>query len=225
METLERADIEKVEYGGHDCDVTTVFGYQNYSVSEHGISAHVNPSELRPWTDTKVKSDFFKNIYNDLKPDNYADFGCNLGYYVFLSAMAGIPSTGVDYNMEYISVCNSIKARHRLHQANFVHTNLENWGKESDTYDFLTVFNVIHHLYNRTEQYKNMPKLVQAFANKSNKYVLFEFPTERDKKGHKWTVDTDYTENNFVDTCNSIFSDVQKIPGQTQERPYFLCKK
>ena len=139
--------------------------------------------------------------------------------------MAGIPSTGVDYNMEYISVCNSIKARHRLHQANFVHTNLENWGKESDTYDFLTVFNVIHHLYNRTEQYKNMPKLVQAFANKSNKYVLFEFPTERDKKGHKWTVDTDYTENNFVDTCNSIFSNVQKIPGQTQERPYFLCKK
>ena len=69
-----------------------------------------------------------------------------------------------------------------------------------------------------------MPKLVQAFANKSNKYVLFEFPTERDKKGHKWTVDTDYTENNFVDTCNSIFSNVQKIPGQTQERPYFLCK-
>jgi trans-aconitate methyltransferase len=223
METLERADIENIEYGGHDSDVTAVRGYQNYIISDHEISAISNPSELRPWTDTKIKSDFFKEIINDLKPTSYADFGCNLGYYVFLSGHAHIPSVGIDYNMEYIGVCQSIKARHKLRDTNFKNTNLEDWCAESDTYDLLTVFNVIHHLYNRTEKYKDMNKLVSNFASKSNKHVLFEFPTERDKKGHKWTIDTDYTEKLFVESVNKNFSSVKKIPGQTLERPYYLC--
>ena len=48
-----------------------------------------------------------------------------------------------------------------------------------------------------------MNKLVSSFASKSNKHVLFEFPTERDKKGHKWTMDTDYTEKLFVKAANN----------------------
>ena len=227
MQTLERADIESIDYGGHESDVTIVRGYQNYMVSDKAISASSNPTKSRPWTDTKVKSEFFKEIINDIRPSTYADFGCNLGYYVFLSSIARIPSMGVDYNMEYIGVCQSIKARHHdlLIDSSFTHSNLEGWVTCSDTYDLLTVFNVIHHLYDRTEQYRNMDKLVGDFASKSNKHVLFEFPTERDKKGHKWTQDTDYTEEVFLKTANKLFTEVKHIPGQTLERPYYLCTK
>ena len=60
MQTLERADIESIDYGGHESDITIVRGYQNYMVSDNAISASSNPTKSRPWTDTKVKSEFFK---------------------------------------------------------------------------------------------------------------------------------------------------------------------
>ena len=86
----------------------------------------------------------------------------------------------------------------------------------------MTVFNVIHHLYNRTEQYMDMSKLVGDFQSKA-KTILFEVPTEQDKKGHKWTMDTGYSEALFVDTCNGLFSSVTRMRGQTEHRPYYLC--
>ena len=222
LTTLERADIESIEFGGHNGDITRVRGYQNYNVSDSHIKALENPTALRPWVDTEVKSKFFTDIFNDISPKRYVDFGCNLGYYVFLGSIANVDSVGIDYNLEYISVCNAIKARHKL-KATFKHTNLENWHAEDDnSYDLLTVFNVIHHLYNRTEQYKNMDRLVHDFAMKSAT-VLFEFPTERDKKGHKWTMDTDYSQDLFESSLTNQFSMWKKIPGQTEERPYYLC--
>ena len=145
MKTLERADIERIEYGGYYGKVTNVYGYQNYYITDHEITAISNPPSVTcPWTDTKIKSQFFTSIINDLKPASYADFGCNLGYYVFLSAIAHIPSIGIDYNMEYISICQGIKARHNLHNASFKNTNLENWCAESDTYDLLTAVSYTH---------------------------------------------------------------------------------
>jgi SAM-dependent methyltransferase len=222
LTTLERADIESIEFGGHNGDITRVRGYQNYNVSDSHIKALENPTALRPWVDTEVKSKFFTDIFNDISPKRYVDFGCNLGYYVFLGSIANVDSVGIDYNLEYISVCNAIKARHKL-KATFKHTNLENWhAEDNNSYDLLTVFNVIHHLYNRTEQYKNMDRLVHDFAMKSAT-VLFEFPTERDKKGHKWTMDTDYSQDLFESSLTNQFSTWKKIPGQTEERPYYLC--
>jgi hypothetical protein len=227
MKTLDRADINRIEYGGYYSKVTNVYGYQNYYITDHEITAISNPPSFmpRPWTDTKIKSEFFTNIINDLKPASYADFGCNLGYYVFFSAIAHIPSIGIDYDMEYIGICQSIKARYNLHNASFKNTNLENWCAESDTYDLLTVFNVTHHLYNHTEQYNDMDRLIKDFASKSNQHVLFEFPTERDKQGRRWTKGTNYTEDLFLKTTNKLFSNVKKIAGQTLERPYYLCTK
>lgn len=223
MQTLERADIESVTYGGHDGRITQVRGYQNYDISDEQVLPLNNPGPLRPWTDTRVKSADFERIFFDIKPRSYADFGSNLGYYVFKTAQEfDIPATGVDYNSEYIHVCESIRARHSVSLATFKHTNLENW--QDDAYDFMTVFNVIHHLYNRTEKYMDMGRLVQDFANKANT-ILFEVPTERDKKGHKWTMDTGYSEALFVETAEKIFKEVKHMPGQTEHRPYYLCIK
>jgi hypothetical protein len=206
MKVLERGDIESITFGGHESGVTQVRGYQNYDISDEQVLPLHNPGPLRPWADTKVKSMDFERIFFDVKPTSYADFGSNLGYYVFKTAQEfDIPATGVDYNGEYIGVCNAVKARHSV-----------------SYYDFMTVFNVIHHLYNRTEQYMDMSKLVGDFQSKA-KTILFEVPTERDKKGHKWTMDTGYSEALFVDTCNELFSSVTRIDGQTEHRPYYLC--
>ena len=223
MKVLERADIESINFGGHDSGVTQVRGYQNYDITDELVTPINNPGPLRPWVDTKIKSADFERVFNEVEPASYADFGSNLGYYVFKVAQElGIPAVGVDYNQEYLGVCETIKARHGVTLATFKHTNLENWVKEDSRYDFMTVFNVIHHLYNRTEKYMNMTKLLLDFRSKA-KTILFEVPTERDKKGHKWTMDTGYTEALFYESACELFRKVEKMPGQTEHRPYYLC--
>ena len=221
MQILERADIESITYGGHDSVVTQVRGYQNYDITDQTIVPINNPGPKRPWVDTKVKSVDFERVFNSITPRSYADFGSNLGYYVFCAAQQyRIPAVGVDYNREYISVCESIRARHSIAQATFTHTNLENW--QDGVYDFMTVFNVIHHLYNRTEKYMDMHKLLADFASHADT-ILFEVPTEQDKKGHKWTMDTGYSEALFYESALKLFTQVERMPGQTEHRPYYLC--
>lgn len=221
MQTLERADIESITYGGHDGVVTQVRGYQNYDITDQTITPINNPGPKRPWVDTKVKSSDFERVFKSITPRSYVDFGSNLGYYVFWAAQEyRIPATGIDYNPEYISICESIRARHSITQATFTHTNLENW--QDTVYDFMTVFNVIHHLYNRTEKYMDMHKLLADFVRHADT-ILFEVPTEQDKKGHKWTMNTGYSEALFYETALKLFTQVERIPGQTEHRPYYLC--
>ena len=97
LKTLERADIESINFGGFDSPTIEVRGYQNYDLTADTITAMANPTQLRPWTDTKIKAEFFQLILDTVKPRTYADFGSNLGYYVFHAAMQDISSTGIDY--------------------------------------------------------------------------------------------------------------------------------
>ena len=223
LTTLERADIESITFGGHDSGVTQVRGYQNYDISDEQVLPINNPGPKRPWVDTRVKFEDFHRIFHSVSPKSYADFGSNLGFYVFVCAHEyDIPATGVDYSMEYIAVCESIKARHSASLATFKHTNLQQW--QDGVYEFMTVFNVIHHLYNRTEKYMDMYRLIKDFADKADT-ILFEVPTEQDSKGHKWTMDTGYTEALFYENALKLFNQVERMPGQTEHRPYYLCVK
>ena len=222
MQILERGDIESINFGGHNGTVTEVRGYQNYNITDSHVTALNNPTAKRPWADTKIKSDFFVNVFNRINPKTYADFGSNLGYYVFWAAHRSVLSTGIDYNQEYTAVCDAIKIRHSIEYATFVNTNLVGSLTSVTPVDFMTVFNVIHHLYNRTEQYRDMERLVRDFATLARD-VLFEVPTENDPKGHKWTMDTGYTEALFVESAQKLFNTVERIPGQTEHRPYYLC--
>lgn len=223
LTTLERADIESITFGGHNSGVTQVRGYQNYDISDEQVLPINNPGPKRPWVDTRVKFEDFHRVFHSVSPKSYADFGSNLGFYIFVCAQEyDIPATGVDYNMEYIAVCESIKARHSASLANFKHTNLQQW--QDGVYEFMTVFNVIHHLYNRTEKYMDMYRLIKDFADKADT-ILFEVPTEQDSKGHKWTMDTGYTEALFYENALKLFNQVERMPGQTEHRPYYLCVK
>lgn len=223
LTTLERADIESITFGGHNSGVTQVRGYQNYDISDEQVLPINNPGPKRPWVDTRVKFEDFHRVFHSVSPKSYADFGSNLGFYVFVCAQEyDIPATGVDYNMEYIAVCESIKARHSASLATFKHTNLQQW--QDGVYEFMTVFNVIHHLYNRTEKYMDMYRLIKDFADKADT-ILFEVPTEQDSKGHKWTMDTGYTEALFYENALKLFNQVERMPGQTEHRPYYLCVK
>ena len=223
LTTLERADIESITFGGHNSGVTQVRGYQNYDITDEQVLPINNPGPKRPWVDTRVKFEDFHRVFHSVSPKSYADFGSNLGFYIFVCAQEyDIPATGVDYNMEYIAVCESIKARHSASLATFKHTNLQQW--QDGVYEFMTVFNVIHHLYNRTEKYMDMYRLIKDFADKADT-ILFEVPTEQDSKGHKWTMDTGYTEALFYENALKLFNQVERMPGQTEHRPYYLCVK
>ena len=68
------------------------------------------------------------------------------------------------------------------------------------------------------------PLAIGKFAEVCASVILFEVPTEKDKKGHKWTMDTGYSEALFVETAQDIFSSVEHMQGQTEHRPYYLCK-
>ena len=222
LKTLERADIESINFGGFDSPVIEVRGYQNYDLTADTITAVANPTKSRPWTDTKIKAEFFQLILDTVKPRTYADFGSNLGYYIIHAAMQGIGSTGIDYNKEYTYMCQCITSRLDIEKTTWFNSNLQQWSRSASRYDLITVFNVIHHLYNRTEEYKDMDKLIADFRAKGT-VVLFEFPTERDKKGYKWTMDTDYTQQLFEEMIEKHFSKWAVMPGQTTERPYYLC--
>lgn len=226
MDVLELADIDSIQFGGHDGLVTEVRGYQNYNISNSWVDPIGNPTKKRPWADTQIKSNDFDRFMEKIQPDTYADFGSNLGYYVFRAAFEhGAHATGIDYSAEYINVCNLLVARHCLQSdCTFMHSNLQQLNSVDKYYDFMTVFNVIHHLYNRTEKYMDMDRLLQDFANKADS-ILFEVPTEKDQKGHKWTMDTGYKEALFVESAQKIFSSVKHYPGQTEHRPYYLCIK
>ena len=223
MKVSEKADIDSVTFGSYCGTTTAVRGYQNYDISDQSILALKNPTAQRSWTDTHSKAEFFQNIYQSLEPSSYADFGCNLGYYVFWSAQRNVPSTGIDYNSEYVHLCNAIAARHSIANAHFLHSNLENWCRTSRTVDLLTVFNVIHHLYDRTETYRDMHKLLSDLAGRAH-MILIEFPTEKDNKGYKWTQHSNYSEQLFLDTAHQVFQSVVGYPGQTKHRPYYLCR-
>jgi hypothetical protein len=139
MQTLERGDIESINFGGHNGRITEVRGYQNYDITDNEIFALNNPTPKRPWVDTKIKSDFFVNVFKDIDPNTYIDFGSNLGYYVFWAAQRGVDSVGIDYNLEYISVCNAIATRHDIEYATFINTNLQNSLSHIMPTDFMTM--------------------------------------------------------------------------------------
>ena len=69
------------------------------------------------------------------------------------------------------------------------------------------------------------PYLNNCFDSAEYVPILFEVPTEQDSKGHKWTMDTGYTEELFYETALSMFTQVERMPGQTEHRPYYLCVK
>lgn len=223
MTVTEKADVETVNFGGYNGTTTHVRGYQNYDISDQTIVALKNSTAQRSWTDTHLKSQFFQTVHQSVNPTSYADFGCNLGYYVFWSAQQGIPSLGIDYNSEYVHVCNAIATRHKIASAKFLNSNLTQWCESSPGVDLLTVFNVIHHLYTRTESYCNMHRLLGDLASCAH-VILIEFPTENDSKGRKWTMHSDYSEQLFLDTAWQVFKSIERFPGQTEHRPYYLCQ-
>ena len=47
MQTLERADIESVVFGGHDSGVTQVPGYQSYDIYATQVTTVSEPGPLR----------------------------------------------------------------------------------------------------------------------------------------------------------------------------------
>lgn len=219
---LEEAEIECVRL---EDDEVVVNGYQNYRIS----GAVLTPLDAGPdWANSNAKWKKIDKAISQLNFKSYLDIGSNLGLYVFtVNLKYHTQSSGVDYNNDYVNACRGI-ASHLDLNCSFKE---EGFSDISGTFDLVSFFAIIHHIYHRTESHGQFESILGQLYKLSNKYVLIEFPTENDLKAKKWTtipakrILEDYSLKNFLNCANTLFSKVTKCCNITKDRPLYLLEK
>ena len=220
--TLESADIDTTKYFN---DYIEVRGYQNYNIS----NSYVNALNIgHSWTVSKKKYDIVFKVLKGSGGGTYLDIGSNLGMYVFSAYINhGYQATGLDYNEDYISECIKIN--------NFLSLDCEfiniPFHSQNRAYDVVSCLGVIHHMYQRTESYGSLEKIISKLSQMTNKSLILEFPTEKDPKAAEWTGLTsrstkdEYSLKNFLEISKNCFIKIDVIGYVSNERPVFLLEK
>jgi hypothetical protein len=218
------ADIDSVNYFN---DKVEVRGYQNFDITKDDISVLDNK---RKWTVTydkfNIVNSAMSRLGNDVK--SYIDIGSNLGLYVFLARIKyGLVSVGVDYNYEYIDVCEKINDKFGF-GCDF---NVNSFKELDIRYDCVSLLGTIHHLYHRTERFGELGPIVKKIADITKRYLIIEFPTIKDSKAKKWVnmkhrvKKEEYNLNNFMKYCEEYFINIEKLGGVIPQRPIFLMER
>ena len=176
----EHADIDAINFLPSGVEVR---GYQNYDIQTNSIQFIEKDSHS--WTDTQQKVKMLEVILAKNKCHSYLDFGSNLGVLVFKACMQNVRSCGIDYNNDYIVICNKILKYLNLQNANF-YTDTFNYFHTCDEWDLISLMNIHHHLYGRTDIPMSLQTINKTVLKKC-KWFLTQFPTELDIKAKKWT--------------------------------------
>ena len=220
--TLEPADIVSVSI---DVECTSIKGYQNYEIRNKQLYPL---AEGHGWAKSLAKWKKVNELMALMSPcDTYLDIGSNLGMYVISAELNhGLLSNGIDYNEDYINICNQVSRKNSLN-CTFEH---KSFGEIDASYDCVTALGVIHHLYQRTENYNDLELVMKKFSEIAKNYLIVEFPTEHDSKAAKWTsmafrrkINV-YGEDSFTAAANGKFKIIKKIDGVTPTRPIYLMQ-
>jgi len=220
--TLEPADIDTTKYLDGFVEVR---GYQNYNIS----NKHVDALNIgHSWTVSKIKYDIVFKVLEGSNSGTYLDIGSNLGMYVFSAYINhGYQATGLDYNKNYINECIKINNFLSL-SCNFINVPFHSQNK---TYDVVSCLGVIHHMYQRTESYGSLEKIISKLDQMTIKSLILEFPTEMDPKAAQWTglssrsVKDEYSLSSFLEISKKYFKSIKIIGHVNDERPVFLLEK
>ncbi|MDQ5927780.1 MAG: hypothetical protein QG633_218 [Patescibacteria group bacterium] len=227
----ERADIDSISFTQ---DGVRVVGYQSYELRNDAITPLQNEHANDLWdtaSKMKVVSHAFDLIAkNQPLPETFLDIGSNLGLYVFLAnRVYGVPhAMGIDYNPDYVSVCNEIVMRLGMEGCNFERGT---FGEHEQKHDIVLALGLIHHLYHRTEGSGSLEVILEKFSKITGRFLIIEFPTEKDSKARKWTdmpfrkKQDEYSLKRFEELATRYFGTVQKIGGTSPTRPIFLLEK
>ena len=133
----------------------------------------------------------------------------------------------MDYNSDYINVCNKISERLNLN-CKFESNLFKNITGE---YDVVQMLGIIHHIFIRTEQNNSFKTIFKKINSITKRYLIIEFPTENDPKAKKWTNIPSrnkihyYNQENFLHEAKKYFSDIKLIDNTTIHRPIYLMVK
>ena len=217
--TLEAADVDELHIKKHEVKVR---GYQNYDATSQRIEALALGHS---WTVSKKKFQLVKSALQKTEGDTYLDIGCNLGMYVFLARINfQLKSTGLDYNKTYIQNCN------RINQALGLDCEFDtkSFSDINKTYDIVSCLGLIHHLYQRTETYNGLCQIILSLRKITKKYLIIEFPTEKDLKSREWIdfdadgTNREYSMRRFLDLSQQHFSTVAYLGSVADNRPVYL---
>jgi len=176
----ETADIQGVNVNN---GLVEVRGYQNFNIGRNSIQ--FIDQDTHSWVDTRLKTELVEKILTEKKCRSYVDFGSNLGVLVFKSAMMGVDSLGVDYNLDYVKVCSAIVDHLQIENIKFANHTFD-FFEDSKPWDLVSLNNIHHHLFGRTEQPMSLKYINELVLSKC-KWFVTQFPTELDPKAIKWT--------------------------------------
>lgn len=225
----ESADINNIKFLKNKVIVN---GYQKYVITPNNIFPS-NTSNSPIWN-TAVKYNIVKKALGDIckidKITDLLDIGSNLGLYVFLGKLQFKikQCTGIDYNKDYVNLCRKIQTHLQIRNCTF-HT--KTFSDIKNRYDCVIAMAVIHHLFHRTEEFGSLKKIMKKFSQITRKYLIIEFPTEKDPKAMKWTnmfgreKEENYSLALFIKYARLYFSEIKKIGKVSPNRPVFLLKK
>ena len=217
----ERADITSLRRSGND---TIVRGYQNFRVGS-SIIEPLNEGHVFAKTDSKFQ--IIDHLFSEIGPNkSYCDIGSNLGLYCFLASVKyGWSSTGIDYNPDYLEVSNTISCRYEMG----VEFKEEIFGNLDGNFDVVSLFAVIHHIFDRTEKFGSLEVIASRLDKITKEFCIIEFPTELDDKAKKWTkreaATSEYSEQKFIDSMQTYFPSYKRLEGVIATRPFFVFSK
>jgi len=226
----ESAHIDNVKFSGKK--EVQVRGYQNYNIIDNTITPL--SVDAKPLWDTEPKfrlvDKALKMITEKEKIDSFLDIGSNLGLYVFLSKLKYNINNchGIDYNQSYIEACQSISNNLAIQGCNFSN---KKFSDINDRYDCVLAMGIIHHLFHRTEEFGSLKSILNSFSNLTERYLIIEFPSEKDVKAKKWTnipgrskID-EYSYRNFLNYSKLFFSKIEKVGSVNKTRTIYVLEK
>ena len=123
-------------------------------------------------------SDFLCQINVDLTKLKVLDIGCGSGFYVDFWKSKGIKEyVGLDISKDSV---NQLKARYPNYR--FIHANItlaETLSKITETYDIITVFDVMYHIIDDTRASMAF-KMMEKWLSEKGNILIFDQLLERD---------------------------------------------
>jgi len=222
VKVYEAADIDSANYTENG---VVIKGYQNFEIKSNEV---VPIDTGYNFANTKAKFEIIDDIFMklNLSSATYLDVGCNLGLYVYLASVKyNWAATGIDYNADYISLCNQVSNKLNL-ETQFANVK---FGDVAGQYDITSLYAVIHHLYARTEDLSGLEMICEKLGAITQICCIVEFPTEHDVKGKKWSslagIANSYAEDKFVTEMSKYFKRHERRKGVINSRPFFIFFK
>lgn len=198
-----------------------VGGYQHFEISKDGVKVTGG---------YKGKFYYIKNFLAEKQNtcESIIDIGASNGLVSFTANELGYKDVyALDHDIECIKLVNTIKDQLDIN----IIAEQYSFGETHIPADIVIMAALIHWVYSCTALYGNFDEIISYVRGLTNKYLVIEWvnpndPAIRSFKHitfNKNIIKQPYTRENFLNSLNKHFSNVQKVHSVTTTRELFLC--